>query len=111
SPVIALTAGLVLVLAGAVSSRRHERVVVSAISLGTLAAAAGLCIWQWNEVPKDLVSSALRVDGLGLAATLICIASAAFVIPMSWREPTVEHAVGPVAHGEFQALLLASVLG
>ncbi len=111
SPVIALAAGIVLVLAGAVLGGRRERGVVSLLSLATLAAAAGLCIWQWNEAPKDLVAGALRVDGLGLAATLICIASAAFVIPMSWREDSVEHAVGPVGHGEFQALLLSSVLG
>jgi len=111
SPVIALTAGIVLVLAGAVSSRRHERAVVSILSLATLAAAAGLCIWQWNEGPKDLVAGALRMDGLGLAATLICITAAAFVIPMSWNEDSVVRAVGPVGHGEFQALLLSSVLG
>ena len=111
SPVIALTAGVVLVLAGAVLSRRHERAVVSLLSLATLAAAAGLCIWQWNEAPRDLVAGALRVDDLGLAAALICIASAAVVIPMSWREDSIEHAVGPVGHGEFQALLLSSVLG
>jgi NADH-quinone oxidoreductase subunit N len=111
SPVIALTAGLVAVLAGAVISKRRERTVTSILSLATLAATAGLCIWQWNEAPKDLVAGALRLDGLGLAATLICVASAAFVIPMSWREDSVENAVGPVGHGEFQALLLASVLG
>jgi NADH-quinone oxidoreductase subunit N len=111
SPIIALTAGIVIVLAGAVLGGRRERLVVSILSLATLAAAAGLCIWQWNEGPKDLVAGALRVDGLGLAAILICIFSAAFVIPMSWREDSVENAVGPVGHGEFQALLLSSVLG
>src|SRR5439155_3507297 len=33
------------------------------------------------------------------------------VIPLSWREESVEHGPGAAGHGEFQALLLASVLG
>ena len=111
SPVIALTAGIVAVLVGAIFSGRHQRTVVSVISLATLAAAAGLCIWQWTGGPKDLVAGALRMDGLGLAAALIAIASAAFVIPLSWREEAADRPVGPGGHGEFQALLLSSVLG
>ncbi len=111
SPVIALTAGIVVVLAGAVMSSKRERALVSTLSLLTLAAAAGLCIWQWGETPKDLVAGALRMDGLGLAATLIAIFSAAFVIPLSWGEESIENPAGAGGHGEFQALLLSSVLG
>jgi NADH-quinone oxidoreductase subunit N len=111
SPVIALTAGIVAVLVGAVLSDRRQRTVVSVISLATLAAAAGLCIWQWTDGPKDLVAGALRLDGLGLSAALIAIAAAAFVIPLSWREEAADRPVGPGGHGEFQALLLSSVLG
>jgi NADH-quinone oxidoreductase subunit N len=111
SPVIALTVGIVVVLAGAVMSSRRERMVVSTLSLLTLAAAAGLCIWQWGEPPKDLVAGALRLDGLGLAASLIAIFSAAFVIPLSWGEESIENPAGAGSHGEFQALLLSSVLG
>ncbi len=111
SPVIALTAGIVAVLAGAVLSDRRERAVVSALSLLTLGAAAGLCIWQWGQPPKDLVAGALRLDDLGLAAALIAIFSAAFVIPLSWREESIENPVGAAGHGEFQALLIASALG
>ncbi len=111
SPVIALTAGIVLVLAGAVLSGRHERAVVSTLSLLTLATAGGLCIWQWGDAPEDLVSGALRQDGLGLAAALIAIFAAAFVIPLSWQEESVQDSTGAAGHGEFQALLLSSVLG
>jgi NADH-quinone oxidoreductase subunit N len=57
------------------------------------------------------VAGALRVDDLGLAATLIAIFCAAFVIPLSWREEALEDPIGPAGHAEFQALLLASVLG
>jgi NADH-quinone oxidoreductase subunit N len=111
SPVIALTAGLVVVLvAGLFGSARRQRIIVSAFGLATLAAAAGLCIWQWGEA-KDLVAGALRIDDLAIAATLIAIASAAFCVPLSWREESVERPLGPSGHGEFQALLICSVLG
>lgn len=109
SPIIALTAGLcVVLLVGLV--RSHQRTWVSAASLACLGAAAGLSIWQFGE-NEELVAGALRLDELGLIATLIAIASAAFVIPLSWREEAADDAPGPAGHGEFQALLIASVLG
>ncbi len=110
SPVIALTAGICAVLVGGVLTAGRQRLVVSAFSLIALAAAAGLAIWQWG-VREDLVAGALRLDELGLAATLIAIAAAAFVIPLSWREPAAERPGEEPRHGEFQALLLSSVLG
>ncbi len=111
SPVIALSGGLCLILIAAVFSGRHQRLAVSAVSLATLGAAAGLLIWQLSEGPKDLVAGALRIDGLAVVASLICIASAAFVIPLSWRESSIERSTGAAGHGEFQGLLIASVLG
>ncbi|OLE37538.1 MAG: hypothetical protein AUG48_04200 [Actinobacteria bacterium 13_1_20CM_3_68_9] len=110
SPVIALTAGICAVLICGVLTRRRQRAVVSAVSLVTLATAAGLCIWQWGE-RKDLVAGALRLDELGLAAALIAILAAAFVVPLSWREPAADRPGEEPRHGEFQALLLSSVLG
>ena len=111
SPVLALTGGLVLaLLAGAFTAGGRQRIVVSAISLTALAAAAGLSIWQWGE-QKDLVAGALRLDELGLAGGLIAIVAAAFCVPLSWREEAADDAPGPAGHGEFQALLLCSVLG
>jgi NADH-quinone oxidoreductase subunit N len=111
SPIIALTAGVVLtLLAGLVDGARRQRIVVSIVGLGTLAAAAGLCVWQWGEA-KDLVAGALRLDDLALSVMLIAIASAAFCIPLSWREDSVERPLGPAGHGEFQSLLICSVLG
>jgi NADH-quinone oxidoreductase subunit N len=112
SPVIALTAGVCVVLAvGLITRGSRERLAVSIVSLLTLAVAAARCIIQWTAGPTDLVAGALRVDDLALAATLIAIASAAFVIPLSWREEALERPLGPAGHTEFQALLLASVLG
>jgi NADH-quinone oxidoreductase subunit N len=110
SPVIALTAGMVVVLMAALVRGGRGRALVSTLSLITLATAAGLCIWQWGE-EKDLVAGALRVDDLALAAALVCIASAAFVIPLAWREPAYDGEAGPGRQGEFQALVLSSVLG
>jgi NADH-quinone oxidoreductase subunit N len=110
SPVIALTAGICVVLIAGLSAGPRQRLVVSALSLTTLAAAAGLCIWQWGE-REDLVAGALRLDELGLAGALIAILAAAVVVPMSWREPAAERPGEEPRHGEFQVLLLSSVLG
>jgi NADH-quinone oxidoreductase subunit N len=111
SPIIALTAGTVLtLLAGLIEPKRTQRIVVSIFGLGTLAVTAGLLIWQFGE-SKDLVAGALRLDSFSAAASLICVFSAAFVIPLSWRDEAADRAAGPTGHGEFQALLLCSVLG
>jgi NADH-quinone oxidoreductase subunit N len=112
SPIIALSAGFCAVLVGGLfASGTRQRVVVSVLSLATLAATAGLCIWQWTSGPEALVAGALRLDDLGLAATLIAIFAAAYAIPLSWHEPALEHPSGPAGHAEFHALLLGSVLG
>ena len=77
SPIIALTVGICVVLvAGLVAPRGHRW--LSTILTGlTLAATAGLLIWQLGEADKDLVAGALRLDGLAICASLICIAAAA----------------------------------
>ena len=112
SPIIALTAGVVLVLlAGLVGSARSAS--------GSSSRSSGSARWRpprgsasgSGARSKDLVAGALRLDDLALSVTLIAIASAAFCIPLSWREESVERPLGPAGHGEFQALLLCSVLG
>jgi NADH-quinone oxidoreductase subunit N len=110
SPIIALTAGICVVLMAAVFVGRHQRVVSSALTLATLTAAAGLCVWQWDQ-REDLVAGALRLDDLGLAISAICILAAAAVIPLGWREEAFDPDTGPGGQGEFHALLLSSVLG
>ena len=109
SPVIALTAGLIAVLLGGLVGRR-QRIVVSTLSFLAYGAATGLLIWQFGE-DKSLVTGALRLDDLSIVATLIAITCAAFVVPLSWREEAADDAPGAGGHGEFQALLIASVLG
>ncbi len=104
SPIIALTVGMVLVLM--VGLLRTPRFLVPGLTLAVLAATGGLAIWQWGE-QADLVSGALRLDELGLAAILIAVFAAAVATILSIRESSAEAA----GLGAFYALLLGSVLG
>ena len=104
SPVLTLTVGIVVVLMSAVFNPFKRW--APGLTLLTLAAAAGLCIWQWGE-RVNLVAGSLRMDELGMAVSLIAIASAAFCVFLSIREPAVEQA----GSGEYHSLLLGSVLG
>ncbi len=104
SPVLALTVGLCVVLLSAVIRPLKRGAPV--LTLVTLASAAGLLIWQWGDA-TELVSGALRLDGLAIAISLIAILAAAFAVLLSIREPAAEQA----GSGEYHALLLGSVLG
>ena len=103
SPLIALTVGLCVVLLSAVSPLRRW---APTLTMATLAAAAGLLVWQWGE-NLELVSGALRLDDLAISISLIAILTAAFCVLLSIREPAVEEA----GSGEYHALLIGSVLG
>jgi NADH-quinone oxidoreductase subunit N len=104
SPIIALTAGIVVVLLSAVF--RPLQRTGPGLTLLTLATTAGLLIWQWND-PKDLVAGALRIDDLAVAISLIAVLTAAFAVLLSIRDRAAEEA----GLGEYHALLLGSVLG
>ena len=104
SPVLALTAGLCVVLLTAVF--RPLRRTAPALTILVLATAAGLLIWQWGE-PTSLVANALRLDDLAISISLIAILTASFAVLFSIREPATEQ----VGSGEYHALLLGSVLG
>ncbi len=104
SPVIALTAGIcVVLLSGVFRAMRRTQPI---FTLATLAATAGLLIWQWDG-SDELVSGALRLDDLAISISLIAILMAAATVLLSLREPAVEQA----GSGEYHALLLGSVLG
>jgi NADH-quinone oxidoreductase subunit N len=107
SPVIALVVGIVIVLMAGLIGERGNRNLSALLTLATLGAAAGLLIWQLSEPAQDLVSGALRIDGLAITAGLICIAAAALVVPLTLRDPAAEESGYPETH----TLLLASVLG
>ena len=110
SPVIALTAGIVVGAARRPRRRGTRHGCSPPRSSFSPSARPPAVVWQFGE-PKDLVGGALRL-GRALDGDLAdLIASAAFVIPLSWREGAFDGIEGPAGHGEFQALLLSSVLG
>ncbi len=104
SPVIAMTTGLVLVVLAAVFEpvKRFGPV----LALLTLATAAGLMIWQWDN-PAELVAGQLRIDGLAITLSLFALISAAVAVLLSIGDPAEEQAGRP----DYLALLLGSVLG
>ncbi len=104
SPVIALTAGVCVVLLSAVF--RPLRRTAPWLSLAILAVVAVRLVLQWNE-PTTLVAGALRLDDLAISISLIVVLTAAVAILLSVGEPAAEQA----GHGEYHALLLGSVLG
>jgi NADH-quinone oxidoreductase subunit N len=104
SPLIALTTGICVVLLSAVF--KPLRRSAPGLTLVTLAAAAGLLIWQWGE-SKELIAGSLRLDDLGISISLIAILTAGFCVLLSVRERATEEA----GSGEYHALLLGSVLG
>src|SRR5215218_6702756 len=105
SPVIALTAGLCIVLMAGILPR-VGRFVTANLTVAVLATTAGLSIWQWGS-NEDLVAGALRLDAFGLAGTVIACTAAAIAVLLSIREPAADEA----GHGAFYTLLLGSVLG
>jgi NADH-quinone oxidoreductase subunit N len=104
SPLIGLTVGACVVLLTAVF--KPLRRTAPGLTLLTLAAAAGLLIWQWGE-SKELITGALRLDDLAISISLIAILTAAFCVLLSLGEPATDEA----GSGEYHALLLGSVLG
>jgi NADH-quinone oxidoreductase subunit N len=107
SPLIALTAGVCVVLLMGIARTAFVRAhVVPALTIVTLGATAGLAIWQW-DTNKQIVSRALAIDTFSMALTLIFVAGAIAAVLLSWRSSAVREA----GEGEYFALLLSSVLG
>jgi len=104
SPVIALTAGLcVVLLAGVFDAVKRA---VPALTLAVIGTASGLLIWRWND-PTELISGAMRIDEFSIAIALIAMTMAAATVLLSIRERAVEEA----GSGEYHSLLLGSLLG
>jgi len=104
SPVIALTAGLVaIVLAAVLDPIKRFGPVLALIALAT---TAGLLIWQWNA-DADLVSGALRLDGLAVTLSLLTIVAAAVAVLLAIGDPAETQA----GRSDWLALLMGSVLG
>ena len=107
SPFEALLGGSILVLVvGLLRSRVAREVVVPALTLLSLGAALAVTIWQWND-HISAISGALAIDDLTLMLTLIFIVAGASAVVLSWRARAPRES----AHGEYHALLLASIAG
>ena len=107
SPLLAVLGGAVLVLLlGLLRPRFVRYAVVPFTAIAALGAALGLTIWQWDR-HADLVSAALRIDGLALVLMVLIFSAGIAAVLLSWR------AAAPVeaAHGEYFALLLTSIAG
>ena len=104
SPIIALTAGLVLLVLVAVfdSVKRFG----TAIALLTLAVTAGCLIWQW-DTNTDLVAGSLHFDGITVTLSLLCVVSAAVAVLLSIGDPAEKQ----TGRSDYLALLTGSVLG
>ncbi len=109
SPQIALMAGICAVLLVSVLGKATNRNLVTSTSLLGLGSALGLMIWQ-SDRNTDLVAGALRLDGLAASAAIICIGVAIYAALLGVGEPAFFEN-GQSRHGEFNALLLTSVLG
>jgi NADH-quinone oxidoreductase subunit N len=107
SPIAVLAVGaLVVLLVGLFRNSAVREQIVPTLSLITLAGAAGTEIWRFNHA-ATIISGALRVDDLALIVDLICAASAAAAVLLSWRAEAPRSA----GQGEFQSLLLFSTMG
>ena len=107
SPFEALLGGSILVLiVGLLRSRVAREVVVPALTLLSLGAALAVTVWQWND-HISAISGSLAIDDLTLMLTLIFIVAGAAAVVLSWRARAPRES----AHGEYHALLLASIAG
>ena len=107
SPLIALAAGAVIVLmVGLMRSRAVRTGGVPALTVATLGATIGLSVWQW-DVNTPVIEGALSIDSLTLALTILFCAGGIAATLMALGSDAADDA----GHGEFHALLLASVLG
>lgn len=104
SPIIALSAGLVLVVLFAVFD--SIRKLAPGIALLAFATTAGLLIWQW-DASTDLLNGSLRIDGLAVVFSLLILAAAATAVLLAQGDPSGKQAGRP----DFLALLMASALG
>jgi NADH-quinone oxidoreductase subunit N len=104
SPIISLTAGLVVLVLAAVfdSIKRFG----PGLALLTLAVTAGCLIWQW-DANADLVAGALRLDGLAVTLSLLVVVSAAVAVLLTIGDPAEAQA----GRSDNLALLIGSVLG
>jgi NADH-quinone oxidoreductase subunit N len=107
APFVALTGGgLLVLLVGLLRPAWVRERVVPLLTIATLGAALVFEIAYFKH-HASIISGALRFDDLALVLDMVFSVSAMGAVLMSWRE----HAAGSAGHGEYNALLIFSVLG
>lgn len=107
SPLVVLAGGAcVVLLVGLFRGRFVSGVLVPALTVITLGATAGLGIWRWDD-PTSVIEGALAIDNLTLVLTMLFVAGGLGAVALSLRSIAAAEA----GHGEFYALILASILG
>jgi NADH-quinone oxidoreductase subunit N len=107
SPLIALVVGACLVLMVGLARGRVIRAgVVPFLTVATFGTTIGLCVWQWDR-NVGVIEGAMAIDNLTLLLTVLFCAGGIAAVLLSVGGLAVEDA----GHGEYHALLLASVLG
>ena len=104
SPIIALTAGLVVVVLSSVFDAAKR--AVGLLTTLTFLTALGLLIWQFGT-EKSLVADALRMDGLSNTLSIMILVSAVIATRLSIGEPAAAQA----GRGDYYALMIGSTLG
>ncbi|MDQ3769726.1 MAG: NADH-quinone oxidoreductase subunit N [Actinomycetota bacterium] len=107
SPLLALAGGAVAVLmAGLFPGRGVRDRLVPGLALLTLAATAGLLVWQYDTA-TDLLEGALRMDGLTITLSFVFVVAGMATVVMTWRHLDPVESPGP----ELYTLLLSSIGG
>jgi NADH-quinone oxidoreductase subunit N len=109
SPLIALVGGSILVLmVGLLRARFVRHVLVPALTAATLLTTIGLTIWIWEPGEQTpIIEGSLTVDTLALALSMLFYIAGLVCVALSLRALATREA----GHGEYYALLLASVTG
>ena len=105
-PFVILGVGALAVLLIGLFGRVARETVVPLVTIATLVASIVIEVTRLNH-PASIISDALAVDGLALVLDMIFAVAAIAAVILSLRESATRTA----GHGEYNSLILFSVLG
>ncbi len=104
SPLISLAVGLLVVVVAALFGPLKR--LAPALTVASMAIAAGLLIWQW-DANLDLAAGSLALDGLSITFSLLILLAGVVTVLLA----SGDIAGRQVGQPDFLALLLSSVFG
>ena len=109
SPLFALAGGsLVVLIAALFPGRFVQRMLVPALTVITLAAAAGLSVWIWEPGDtRPIVEGALEVDTLALGISMLFYVTGIATVFLALRSIALRE----IGSGEFFVLMIGSIAG